>query len=90
MDPRVLRPCLFCGETKHLVIDEGVFEREAVRDGKVIEMEWDRHRLVSAEYVDAICCEVCHTYAALDVWNGARPASDYALLRDFEPEAVAA
>jgi len=41
--------------------------------------------------VDAVGCDVCEAMAPLDVWNGMRPASDYAALRDFdeEPEPLA-
>jgi hypothetical protein len=87
-DPRIIRACRFCGEREHLHLDEGAFERVQVVDGKVIEMVWlDNVHLEGAEYVDSVTCHVCDTIAALDVWNGTRPASDYAVLRDFEPAA---
>lgn len=83
-DPRILRPCQLCGEAQHLRIDEGEFERTAVIDGAVQEPVWVLGQLQNAEYVDGIYCQVCDTSAALDVWNGTRPASDYAVLRDFD------
>lgn len=84
-DPRIERACPFCGEREYLTIDEGAFERVAVRDGKVESIEWKGFEAVGAEHVDAINCQVCDTVAALDVWNRTRPASDYAVLRDFDP-----
>lgn len=88
-DPRILRPCPFCGEREHLTIEEGTFERVGVRDGKVHELLWNKKqtRILNAEYADTICCRVCDAMAALDCWNHTRPASDYALLRDFDPPA---
>lgn len=89
-DARILRPCPFCGERKHLTIEEGTFERVGVRDGKVEEIVWtSQTEIGNAEYADTIQCQVCDTVAALDVWNHTRPASDYALLRDFDEPAEA-
>lgn len=85
-NPLITRPCRFCGEHEHLTLDPEGFERVAVRDGKVEELIWRGHQITNAEYVDAVHCQVCDSIAALDVWNGARSASDYALLRDFDPE----
>jgi hypothetical protein len=87
-DPRILRPCPFCGEREHLKIDEDGFERVAVVDGKVVEIEWRGHTAEGAEFVDAVHCQVCECIAPLDAWNHTRPASDYAVLRDFDPPAV--
>jgi hypothetical protein len=85
-DPRILCACPFCGEREHLRIDEGGFPRASVRDGQVEEIVWRGCQVVSGEeHVDAIYCLVCDSVAALDVWNHTRPASDYALLRDFDP-----
>lgn len=91
-DPRILRPCPFCGEREHLSIEEGTFERVGVRNGKVDELVWNRKQTVitNAEYADTIQCQVCDTITALDVWNHTRPASDYALLRDFDPPEIEA
>lgn len=94
-DPRILRPCPFCGERRHLTIDVDGMERESVVAGQVVELRWNKKgtRILNAEYVDLVNCQVCHAMAALDAWNHTRPASDYALLRDFdepEPQAVAA
>ncbi|MBJ7412509.1 MAG: hypothetical protein JHD15_19420 [Phenylobacterium sp.] len=85
-DPRILRPCPFCGERGDLRIDEGGFERVPVIDGVVREITWRGCEAVGAEYVDAVHCQVCDTIAALDTWNRTRPASDYAALRDFDEE----
>lgn len=85
-DPRILRPCRFCGERRHLSLDEGAFERVPVIDGVVREITWRGSEAFGAEYVDAVHCQVCDTIAALDTWNGTRPASDYAALRDFDDE----
>jgi hypothetical protein len=84
--PGILRPCPFCGEREHLTIDTEGFERVAVRGGVVAEVKWIKGHPTGQEYVDAIHCQVCDSVAALDVWNGTRPASDYAALRDFDPE----
>jgi hypothetical protein len=88
-DPRILRPCPFCGEREHLTIEEGTFERVGVVDGKVVELVWEgQTTITNAEYADTIQCQVCDTITALDVWNHTRPASDYAALRDFDPPEV--
>lgn len=83
-DARILRPCPLCGEADHISIDEDGFERVAVVDGQIRELVWKGCQLTNAEYVDAVMCQVCDTVAALDVWNGTRPISDYAALRDFD------
>ena len=88
-DPRILRPCPFCGESEHLTIDEGEFERVPVIDGKVVEPVWAGIHPTNMEYVDAIHCQVCECIAPLDAWNHTRPASDYAALRDFDEPEVA-
>jgi hypothetical protein len=87
-DPRILRPCPFCGEREHLRIGDGDFERVPVVDGKVVEIEWKGSTAEGAEYVDSIHCMVCECIAPLDAWNHTRPASDYTLLRDFDPPEV--
>lgn len=90
-DARINRPCRFCGEGEHLRLEEDGFPRVAVIDGKVQEYVWRGGQVLSGEeYVHAVYCLVCDSVAALDVWNGTRPASDYALLRDFDPPADAA
>lgn len=77
--PTILRPCPFCGEREHLTAGHSI-ERPIVEGG-------DTKKLPSGfeafEEVDAVYCQVCEAMAPLDVWNGERPASDYAVLRDF-------
>lgn len=82
---RITRACRFCGEAEHLSLDEGGMERERVLDGKVIEFVWSDGQITNAEYVDLVCCQVCHAMAALDDWNGTRDPADYVALRDFDP-----
>ena len=81
-----LAPCRFCGERQHLQIDRGGFERVAIVGGKVCEIVWQNGEPSGTEHVDAVNCQVCDASAPLDVWNGTRPESDFALLRDFDPE----
>lgn len=90
-DPRISRPCPFCGEREHLTIDEEAMERVAIRGGQVVEFEWEgKHTITNADYADLVHCQVCNAMAALDSWNHTRPESDYALLRDFDPPAMEA
>lgn len=81
-----LEPCRFCGERVHLQIDRNGVERPAIIDGKVAPFVCVDNEIAGAEHVDAVNCLVCNARAPLDVWNGTRPESDFALLRDFDPE----
>lgn len=85
-----LGPCRFCGETIHLEIDRDGLERVAIVDGKVADVVCTAGKTTGMEHVDAVNCQVCDASAPLDVWNGTRPESDFALLRDFDPEPSAA
>lgn len=60
--------------------------------GQVQEVIWKDGHPTNMETVDAVFCMVCDASAPLDVWNGTRPAGDYAALRDFaaEPQGAAA
>ncbi|MDO8912340.1 MAG: hypothetical protein Q8N10_03520 [Phenylobacterium sp.] len=81
-----LSPCRFCGEREHLQVEPFGLERVAIINGKVCEIVWKDGEPTGTEQVTAVTCQVCDCTAPLDVWNGTRPKSDYALLRDFDPE----
>lgn len=81
-DPRIKRPCPFCGETEHLrVHDGGALFPVIVGTDTVIEADG----LERLEEVDGIHCDVCGGNAAVDVWNREVPAEIMAALRDFDP-----
>lgn len=80
-----LEPCRFCGERQHLQIDRNGVERVAIVDGVVQAIIWSGAHPTNMQSVDLVVCQVCDASAPLDVWNGTRPESDFALLRDFDP-----
>ena len=82
----MIAPCRLCGETQHLRLDAEGFERVAVIGGQVQEVIWQDGHPTNMETVDIVFCLVCDASAPRDVWNGTRPSSDYAALRDFSPE----
>ena len=81
-NPAIIRPCPFCGEHEHLTAGHSV-ERPIVEGGDTKKLQ---SGFEAMEEVDAVCCQVCEAMAPLDVWNGERPQSVFAILRDFEPE----
>ncbi|RRN64673.1 hypothetical protein [Caulobacter sp. 602-1] len=81
-DPRIKRPCPFCGETVHLTIQDGawpfpiVVGKDTVRRADGLE---------EYEEVDAVYCEVCTAGAPIATWNGEQPDHILAVMRDFDP-----
>lgn len=78
----ITRACPFCGEREHLTSGHSI-PRPVIENG---DTKKDARGFEVMEEVDGVHCQVCEAMAPLDVWNGTRPASDYALLRDFDPE----
>ena len=79
---QALRACPFCEETERLDIAEARFERPIVCNGDTLK---DGAGAEIMEAVPGVSCQVCEAMAPLDVWNGLRPVSDFAVLRDFDP-----
>lgn len=80
-NPRIRRPCPFCGEAEHLRVHDAAISRPVV-EGSDTRKEPDGSETM--EEVDAVACDVCEAMAPVDVWNGSRRSSDFAVLRDFD------
>ncbi|HQT53581.1 MAG TPA: hypothetical protein PKX06_08875 [Phenylobacterium sp.] len=81
-NPLILRPCRFCGEHEHLSSGHSI-PRPVIENGDT-KKGADGSEII--EEVDGVHCQVCEAMAPLDVWNGERPQSVFAILRDFDPE----
>lgn len=81
-DPRIKRPCPFCGEAEHLTYqsDASIFPivlgNDTVKGDDGYDLE---------HYVDAVACEVCAAFVPLAVWNCEISAEEFAIRRAFEP-----
>lgn len=82
-DPRIKRPCPFCGEAVHLTFQTGCTHFPIVEGNDTVKDD-DGYDLENP--VDAIRCEVCCAHVPAVVWNGEVSAAEYAIRRAFEIE----
>jgi hypothetical protein len=71
--PLGAQPCRYCGETKNLMLQEGMDELVVHNaDGSLAR---DADGSVTTEYVDFIQCWTCDAMAPVATWNGFVPSA---------------
>ncbi|WP_168072848.1 hypothetical protein [Caulobacter sp. SSI4214] len=82
-DPRIKRPCPFCGEALHLIFQTDATHFPMIEGNDTVK---DENGYDLENPVDAVSCSVCCAHVPAVVWNGDVSASEFAIRRAFEVE----